>query len=208
MAARFGRQTFGGRQRQVECSASRARRPARLVTASERRAGAPAGGPGRGARRSSPVNRRSPKRARSAVRAAASRPTPLARRQPDAARGPRPPARARGSAPSIRSSLLNTSTCGMSPAPISSSTRSTSPMRSSRVRIGGVDHVQQQVGLARLRERRAEGRDQLVRQVADEADGVGQRPAAPAAGIDAGARSGRAWRTAGRRRRRPRRSAR
>ena len=49
-------------------------------------------------------------------------------------------------------------------------------------RVGGVDHVQQQVGLARFGQGRAERGDQFVRQVAHEADGVGQhharRPAA------------------------------
>ena len=43
------------------------------------------------------------------------------------------------------------------------------------VRVGGVDHVQQQVGVDRLLQRGLEGVDQAVRQVADEADGVGQR---------------------------------
>ena len=38
-----------------------------------------------------------------------------------------------------------------------------------------VDDVQQQVGVADLLERRAERLDQLVRQVAHEADGVGER---------------------------------
>ncbi|MNE05669.1 hypothetical protein D3C80_982390 [compost metagenome] len=38
----------------------------------------------------------------------------------------------------------------------------------------GVDHVQQQVGIARLLERGAERLDQLVRQVTDEADGIGE----------------------------------
>ena len=40
--------------------------------------------------------------------------------------------------------------------------------------------MQQQVRLARLRERRAEGVDELVRELADEADGVGQQVVAPA----------------------------
>ena len=42
------------------------------------------------------------------------------------------------------------------------------------LRIGRVDDVQQQVGLASLLQRRAERGHQLVRQVADEADGVGE----------------------------------
>ena len=40
--------------------------------------------------------------------------------------------------------------------------------------VRGVDDVQQQVGLGGLGERRAERGDQVVRQVADEADGVGE----------------------------------
>ncbi len=37
----------------------------------------------------------------------------------------------------------------------------------------GIDHVQQQRRVARLGERRLEGGHQLVRQLADESDGVG-----------------------------------
>ena len=40
-------------------------------------------------------------------------------------------------------------------------------------RIGGVDDVEQQVGVGGLVERRAERRDEIVRQLLDEADGVG-----------------------------------
>ena len=40
---------------------------------------------------------------------------------------------------------------------------------------GGVDDVQDEVGDARLLQRRAEGVDELVGQLADEADGVGQQ---------------------------------
>ena len=43
-----------------------------------------------------------------------------------------------------------------------------------RVRVGAVDHVHQQIGLGRLLQRGGERLDQVVRQVADEADGVGQ----------------------------------
>ncbi len=47
-------------------------------------------------------------------------------------------------------------------------------------RAGGIDHVQQQVGVGGFLQRGLEGVDQLVRQVADEAHGVGQRrPGAP-----------------------------
>ena len=42
-------------------------------------------------------------------------------------------------------------------------------------RVGGVDHDQQQVGLDRDAEGGAKGGDQSVRQIADEADGVGQQ---------------------------------
>ena len=44
-----------------------------------------------------------------------------------------------------------------------------------RVGVGPVDDVQQQVGGGDLLQRRAERLDQLVRQVPDEADGVGER---------------------------------
>ena len=44
------------------------------------------------------------------------------------------------------------------------------------VRVGGVHHVQQQVGIGRLLQRGLESVDQAVRQVADEADRVGQAP--------------------------------
>ena len=84
----------------------------------------------------------------------------------------------RTSAPSMRSILLNTSNCGRSPAPTAVSTSSTWAMRSS-VRIGSVDHMQQEVGLARLGQGRAERRDQIMRQIADETDGIGQHHVAP-----------------------------
>src|SRR3954447_22805392 len=48
------------------------------------------------------------------------------------------------------------------------------------LRDARVDDVQDQVGQARLLERRAEGIDQLVGQLLDEADGVGQQEAPPA----------------------------
>ena len=48
--------------------------------------------------------------------------------------------------------------------------------------VGGVDHVHEQVGRGRLLERGAEGLDELVGQVADEADGVGERVVAPVRG--------------------------
>ncbi len=43
------------------------------------------------------------------------------------------------------------------------------------LRVRGIDHVQQQVRLARFLQRRAERRDQFVRQVAHETDSIGQR---------------------------------
>ena len=45
--------------------------------------------------------------------------------------------------------------------------------------VGGIDHVQQQVGIGRLLQRGLKGVDQAVRQVADEAHGVRQRHRAP-----------------------------
>ena len=78
---------------------------------------------------------------------------------------------------SSASALLSTSSRGRSPAPISSSTSSTARSISSHLvlRRRGVDDVQDQVGQARLLERRAERVDELVGQLADEADGVGQQ---------------------------------
>jgi hypothetical protein len=58
-------------------------------------------------------------------------------------------------------------------------------------RVGGVDDVQQEVGVAELLERRAERGDEVLRQVADEADGVGDdhlalggEPQPPAGGVE------------------------
>ena len=76
------------------------------------------------------------------------------------------------------------------------------------LRVRGIDDVQQQVRLARFLQRRAERRDQFVRQVAHETDRVGERAFRARAPGAAGARSGRASRTAGRRRTHRRRSAR
>ncbi len=45
-------------------------------------------------------------------------------------------------------------------------------------RIVGIDHVQQQVGFARLAQGRAERGDQFMRQVAHETDGIGEHHAA------------------------------
>ena len=46
-------------------------------------------------------------------------------------------------------------------------------------RIGRVDHVQQQVGVPRFLEGRAERGEEVVRQIADEADRVAQQHLAP-----------------------------
>ena len=46
-------------------------------------------------------------------------------------------------------------------------------------RVGAIHHVQQQIGFAGLLQGGGKGIDQRVRQVADEAHGVGQRQAAP-----------------------------
>ena len=66
---------------------------------------------------------------------------------------------------------------GWSPAPISSSTSSTARViaSSSSSRRAGVDDVQQQVGALGLLERGGERVDELMRQLADEADGVGHQ---------------------------------
>ena len=61
---------------------------------------------------------------------------------------------------------------------------------------GGVDDVQEQVGLAGFLERGLERRDQGVRQVADEADRVGEQRVTAAAGTASGGSACRASRTA------------
>ena len=72
-----------------------------------------------------------------------------------------------------------------------------------RVGVRAVDDVQEQVGLGDLLERRAERLDELVRQRAHEADGVGERVEPPVRRSRRGARSGRGSRTARSRRARP-----
>ncbi len=52
-------------------------------------------------------------------------------------------------------------------------------------RIAGVDHMEQQSGLARLGEGRTERRDKFVRQLTDEPDGVGEDDGAAARQIHA-----------------------
>ena len=80
---------------------------------------------------------------------------------------------------SSRSTLLRTSSRGRSPAPISASTSSTAASCSTSSSSGADASAtcSDQVGLQRLLERRGERLDQLVRQLADEADGVGQQVA-------------------------------
>ena len=61
---------------------------------------------------------------------------------------------------------------------------------------GDVAHVQDDVGLLHLLQRGAEGLDQLVRQVGDEAHGVGQDRRPAVGQLQRRAASGRGWRTA------------
>ena len=76
-----------------------------------------------------------------------------------------------------------------------------------RVGVGAVDHVHDQVGVGDLLQRGAERLDDLVRQVPDEADRVGEGVDPPVGGRAPGGWSGRAWRTARPRPARRRRSA-
>ena len=85
-------------------------------------------------------------------------------------------------------------------APISSSTSRVTASCAREGRIGRVDDVEQQRRLERLVERRAERRDQVVRQLLDEADRVGDEDARLASRAGARARWCRASRTACRRR--------
>ena len=78
--------------------------------------------------------------------------------------------------------MLSTRICGTSAAPISRQHGVHGLDLRVAVRCAGVDHVQQEVGLGGLGERGAEGGDEVVRQVADEADGVGQHDAGAAVG--------------------------
>jgi len=47
-----------------------------------------------------------------------------------------------------------------------------------------VDHVQHEIGGARFLERRPERRDQVMRQLPDEADGIGEPEPVPSADVD------------------------
>ena len=153
----------------------------------------------------------SPRRcARRSPRVSASSPSPVM------AETATPPGRA-GTCPTppSRSALFSTSmvrsgqaASSVPSATMSSSTAITSARCARGVRMRGVAHVQDHVGLGHLLQRGAEGGHQFVRQLADEADGVGQdhpppgRQPQPAHGRD------RAWRTTGRARPPRRRSAR
>ncbi len=66
-----------------------------------------------------------------------------------------------------------------------------------RRRIAGIGHVQQQVGLARLFERGLEAGDQMVRQVANEAQRCRSTAPAPSREAASDECECRAWRTAG-----------
>ena len=94
-----------------------------------------------------------------------------ARRAPPRA----PPAAPRG----VRSALLRTRRRGRSAAPISRSTDSTEASRSSTPGGGRVHHVQQQVRLLHLLERRPERRHQRVGQLLDEAHRVHEEDLPP-----------------------------
>ena len=117
-------------------------------------------------------------------------------------------ARARASSSSA-SILLSTRIRGRSPAPISSSTSSTARIIPSLV-LGAAEASttwRTSVGAPGLLERRAEGVDELMGQLADEPDGVGDEHLAPG-DPRSRASSGRGCGRAGRARRRSRRSAR
>ena len=79
------------------------------------------------------------------------------------------------------SALLSTRSVGWSSSPSSASTALTASDLALGLGAGGIDDVQEQVGLAGLLERGLERRDQGVRQVADEADRVGEQGLAAAA---------------------------
>ena len=113
--------------------------------------------------------------------AAATRSAPAARRCPRPVRAETTTASGilgaqRRPAPSAsaRSALLITISSGTSPAPMSASTVRTALIWPTGSGSDAVDHVHQQVGLRRLLQGRGERLDQVVRQVPDEADGVGQ----------------------------------
>ena len=77
-------------------------------------------------------------------------------------------------APFRRSSLLKTRIRGLSPAPSSSRTVLHRLLLGDEVRIRGVHHLEQQIGAQHLLQRGAEGVDQVVGQLVDEAHRIGQ----------------------------------
>ena len=115
-------------------------------------------------------------------------PSPVAaepRPRPDAR-----PSRRRSRSGSATSVLLTTNSSGTASAPISSSTCAP-PRSGSAPAARGVDHVQQEVGVGDFLQRRPERLDELVREAADEADGVGDeggvasaQPQPPRGGIE------------------------
>ena len=98
--------------------------------------------------------------------------------------GSRPRSTSRVSS-STRSALLKTTISRMSRAPTSPITSRTVASCAAGSGCARVDDVHDDVGVADLFERRAEGLDELVRQVAHEADGVGQRVHAAVGGLGA-----------------------
>jgi hypothetical protein len=74
----------------------------------------------------------------------------------------------------VRSILFHTVICGTWSAPISFKHRTHGMDLLVAVRAGGIDHVQQQIGLCRLLQRRLKCRHQGMRQIANETDRIGQ----------------------------------
>ena len=132
----------------------------------------------RALRRAGRGNRRSPRGAGRRPRRSGPRPDiggPARRRWRSGSAGVR---RASSGSASI---LFSASMSGVPPpssiAPSSRSTVSTSARCCSRVGMGDVAHMHDQVGLDHLFQRGAEGGDQMGRQVGDEADRVGDHAA-------------------------------
>ena len=150
--------------------------------------------------------------ARRSPRCSASTPSPRQRRdrerRPRAARLRR--ARPSRSSPSSRSSLFHASIRGGDPASSRPERRQARASTSSRLRVAvgmrDVADVDDEVGRGDFLQRRPERRDQLGRQVGDEADRVGQDRLVEPGQLECRAWSGRASRTADPRRTRRRRS--
>ena len=130
------------------------------------------------------------------LRRAACRARTPSRRTP----APSPETAGAGRSPSApgysRSALLNAVRRGLSPAPSSSRTVWTVARCSGDMGVGGVHHLDQDVRAGDLLQRGAEGVDELVRELVDEAHGVGHDRRLAVARASPGARSGRGWRTA------------